>query len=157
MSATVIQFAQFARQPTVREPLRFTTTERQAVSAIEYGADLEVCFGCCDDGDEWAAVQPKGGDGLYQGFNGAGINVDPQGFTVESGTGVTLGVFEDIHEAIEVARRDVTERLAHYDPDKELTSWLRLCGIPEAKWLSLVEAYHARMDEDASFPRLVGG
>ena len=157
MMSSVIQFA---RPRVAKGPLRFTKAAMQAVQAtLEYGADLEVCFGACDDGDEWCLVHPAGGDDRYPGFNGTGINVDPQGFTVESGTGETLGVFEDIHEAIAVARRDVTERIAHYEPANDLKSWLRLCGIPEAKWLSLIEAYHARMDEDedASFVRLVGG
>ena len=120
MSATIIQLA---RPPVAKGPLRFTKAAMQAVRAFEYGADLEVHIGACDDGDEHALLLPLDRDAFYPGLNGTCISVDPQGFTVASGNGVTLGVFTDVHEAIGVAQWDITTRMVAYEPEVEVAAW----------------------------------
>lgn len=122
MSATVIAF-----RPSVAAappgPLRFTTAERQALLAIGCVPGLMAVIHQDDDGDEHCAFLPAD-DG--HGLDSAGVSVGRRGFSVLGGGCTDLGVFADIHEAIAVARRDLTTRMTHHDPEAAVAAWRKL-------------------------------
>ena len=119
-TATVMPFA---LKPAAKGPLRFTAAQRQAVLAIGYVPGLAASIEADDDGDEYAAFLPADDE---NGLDSAGVMVSRRGFSVLGGGLKDLGTFASIHDAIEVARRDITTRMAAYDPEADVAAWREL-------------------------------